>query len=74
MLNKFCKWQNPIRNFTVGDVVVLKEDNLFPTKWPLTIVSEVYHGKDGLVRVSTMMTAKGTYKCPVTKLAPLLTD
>ncbi len=73
-LNKFCKWKNPTRNFKVGDIVILKEDNLFPTKWPLARVSEVYYGKDGLVRVATVMTAKGTYKRPVTKLVPLLIE
>jgi hypothetical protein len=68
-LNKLSKWQNPTRNVEVGDIVVLKEDNLFPTKWPLARVSEIHKGKDGLVRVATVTTAKGTY---VTKLAPLL--
>ena len=72
-LNKFCKWQSPTRNIKVGDVVIL-EDNHFFTKWPLTRVSEVYRGKDGLVEVATVKTAKGTYKRPVTKLAPLLVD
>lgn len=71
-LNKFSKWQNPTRNLQVGDVVVLQEDNLVPTKWPLARVSQVHCGKDGLIRVATVKTAKGTYKRPVTKLAPLI--
>ena len=70
----FCKWQNPTRNLKVGDVMLLKEDNLFPTKWPLARVSEVYYEKDGLVRVAAVTTAKGTYKHPASKLAPLLID
>ena len=73
-LNKFCKRQNPTKNFKVGDVMILKEDNPFLTKWPLGRVSEVYYGKDGLVQVTTMTTVKGTYKRPVTKLVPLLFD
>ena len=73
-LNKFSKWKNPTKNLKVGDVVILKEDNLFPTKWPLARVSAVYYGKDGLVRFDTVTTAKGTYKRPVTKLVPLLVD
>ena len=74
MLNKFCKWKNPTRNLKVGDVMILKEDNLFPTKWPLARVSAVYYKKDGLVWVPTVTMAKRTYKCPVTKLVPLQVD
>ena len=73
-LNKLCKWKNPTRNLKVSDVVVSKEDNLFPNKWPLARVSQVYYGKDGFVRVATVTTSKGTYKRPVTKLVPLLVE
>ena len=33
-LQKFYKWHYPSRNATVGDVVVLQEDNMIPTRWP----------------------------------------
>ena len=42
MLNKLCNWKNPTKNLKVGVVVILREDNLFHTKWPLTRVSQVY--------------------------------
>ena len=71
-LNKFNKWHHPTRNIQSGDVVILHEDNIMPTKWPLARVVQVHGGKDGLVRVVTVKTAKGTYKRPVTKLALLL--
>ena len=71
-LNKFNKWRHPTRNLQVGDVVIIREDTLVPTKWPLARVSQVHCGKDGLVRVATVKTTKGTYKRPVTKLALLL--
>ena len=48
-LTSFNKWRHPSRNRQVGDVVVLKEDNVMPTKWPLARVVEVHRGKDGLV-------------------------
>ena len=73
-LNKFNKWHYPTRNFQVGDVVVLREDTLAPTKWPLARVTQVHCGRDGLVRVVTIKTPKGTYKRPVTKLALLLSS
>ena len=73
-LNKFSKWHHPTRNLQVGDVVIIREDTLVPTKWPLARVSQVHCGQDGLVRVATVKTAKGTYKRPVTKLALLLSS
>ncbi len=53
-LRQFNKWQRPSRNARVGDVVVLQEDTLVPTKWPLARVTHVHPGRDGLVRVVTI--------------------
>ena len=68
-LNKFNKWHHSSRNLSVGDVVVLREDGIVPTKWPLAKVIQVHPGEDGVVRVATVKTARGTYKRPVNKLA-----
>ena len=73
-LNKFNKWHHPARNLRIGDIVVLREDTLAPTKWPLARVIQVHCGRDGLVRVATVKTSKGTYKRPITKLALLLSS
>ncbi len=56
----------------MGDVVILREDNLIPTKWPLARVVQVYPGRDDLVRVVSVKTAQGIYKRPVTKIAVVL--
>lgn len=53
ILNRHNKWRNPTRNLAVGDLVLLKEDSLVPTKWPLGRVTQVHPGKDRLVRVAT---------------------
>ena len=71
-LRRFTKWHHPTRNIQVGDIVVLQEDNMVPTKWPLAKITQVHTGKDGLVRVVTIKTATGTYKRPVVKVALLL--
>ncbi len=47
---------------------------MVPTKWSLGRVTQVYPGKDQLVRVATIRTEKGSYKRPVTKLAPQETE
>jgi len=56
----------------VGDVVVLKEDNVIPTQWPIAKIVKVNPGSDKIVRVVTLKTENGVYTCPVTKLALLL--
>ena len=64
--------EHPTRNVQVGDVIILQEDNMVPTKLPLAKVIQTHTGRDGLVRVVTIKTATGTYKRPVTKIALLL--
>ena len=71
-LRHYTKWYKPERNMQVGDVVVLQENNVIPTKWPLARVMETHPGNDGLVRVVTVKTSSGVYKRPVTKIAVLL--
>ena len=71
-LQKVNKWRSPARNLTVGDVVLLCEDNTVPSQWPLARVKEIHPGKDGVVRVVTVQTTKGIYTRPVVKVVALL--
>jgi hypothetical protein len=72
IMRRFTKWHHPSRNLQVGDIVLLQEDNLIPTKWPLGRIVTTYPGKDNLVTVVTIKTSRGVYKRPVTKIALLL--
>ena len=71
-LQKFAKWRRPSKNLSVGDVVVLREDGMVPTRWPLAKIIKVHTGCDGTVRVVTLKTCDGTYTRPVTKFALLI--
>ena len=71
-LRRFTRWHTSSRNAKIGDIVLLQEDNLIPTRWPLAKITSVYPGKDGIVRVVTVRTARGTYKRPASKVALLL--
>lgn len=71
-LKRFNKWHHPTRNIQVGDIVLLREDNMTPSKWPLARVTQVYPGSDGLVRVVSAKTSIGVYKRPITKIALLV--
>ena len=71
-LRQHNKWKHPSRNIQVGDIVILQEDNLIPTKWPLARVVHVHPGNDGFVCVATVKTSTGIYKRPITKMALLI--
>ena len=71
-LNRYNHCCRKSRNLEIGDVVLLKEDGIVPTQWPLARITEVFPGKDGLVRVAMVRTTKGVYKRPVSKIALLL--
>lgn len=63
------KWLVERRNFQVGDMVILKEDNIPPMRWKLGRIQEVLPGKDNLVRSVIVRTVSGVYKRPIVKLA-----
>jgi len=65
------KWKDIQPNATIGDVVLLKEDNLPPLVWKKAVISDIHTGRDRLTRVVTSRTAKGTLKSPVTKICLL---
>ncbi len=71
-LRKLTKWYRSNRNIRIGDIVIINEDGLVPTTWPLGRIIEVHHGKDNVVRVVTVKTVRGVYKRPVMKIAVLL--
>ena len=73
-LNRYNQWRCQSKNLEVGDIVLLKEDSIVSTQWPIARITEVHPGKDGLVRVATVKTAKGIYKHPMSKIALLLSS
>jgi hypothetical protein len=73
-LKRISKWHSQSQNLCVGDIVLLREDNVVPAKWPIGRVVVTYPGNDGLVRVVSVKTSHGTYRRPVMKVVLLLTD
>ena len=71
-LQRFTKWNFPERNLRVGDIVCVRDETLFATRWPLARIKQTHPGQDGKVRVATIQTPTGTYKRPVVKLIPLV--
>ena len=52
--------------------MLLSDNKMVPTQWPLARVLEVYHGEDKDVRIVKVKTDVGTYMHPVAKSAVLL--
>lgn len=71
------KWPSPIKNISVGDVVLLADDNSPRNMWKLARVVETYPSDDNLVRsvkikVFTKDTGPSLLDRPVHKLIPLV--
>ncbi|XP_070136097.1 uncharacterized protein [Drosophila bipectinata] len=58
-LHKRNKWRAPTRDLRVGDMLVIKEDNLPSNEWRLRRVDAVYPGSDGHIRVIDIRTERG---------------
>jgi len=72
LLQQRGKWQQRERNVSIGDLMVIHEENIPVSHWRLGRVVQVHPGADGLVRVVTLKTASGSVKRPITKLSPIL--
>ncbi|XP_055845530.1 uncharacterized protein LOC129911690 [Episyrphus balteatus] len=71
-LQQRAKWNRPSIKFNVGDLVLLRDEKLPPTKWKLGRIIRLHPGHDDLVRVVTIKTADGVLMRPVVKVSPLL--
>lgn len=53
-LQQRSKWRRPAENLRVGDVIVMRHENLPPSEWRLGRITEVHPGSDNLVRNVTV--------------------
>jgi hypothetical protein len=58
-LQQTNKWKDIQPNVTIGDLVLLKEDNLPPLVWKKAVISDRHVGRDGLTRIVTLRRSKG---------------
>lgn len=65
------KWKQENANFNVGELVIVKEDNIPPNQWVIGRITAVHRGDDNLVRVVTVKMKNGEFKRPIVKLARL---
>ncbi|GFX01937.1 DUF5641 domain-containing protein [Trichonephila clavipes] len=53
------KWHFEKKNAKIGDMVIIKEDNLPSCQWSLGRINNIYPGKDSKVRVVEVKTTRG---------------
>jgi len=70
-LHKRNKWKVPTENLRVGDLVVIKDENLTSNEWRLGRIDSVFPGAHGKVRVVDICMALGIVNRPVTKVVLL---
>ena len=67
------KWTSIRRNFEIGDVVLIKDEDITRNKWPMGIISQTFPSADGLIRSADVKVASGAiWKRPITKLVLLI--
>jgi len=70
-LQQRSKWRSQQPDLQPGMLVLLRENNLRPLSWRLAIISDIFPGSDGHVRVVTVKTSSGQFKRPIHKLVAL---
>ena len=73
-LQRFGKWNVMACKFRIGDIVCVREESLFPTRWPLARVIQIHPGQDGKVQVVTIQMPTGTCKRLVVKILLVCED
>ena len=70
-LQRRQKWNNPVNNLKVGDLVLMLNESSPRGSWPLGLVIETSIGRDGLVRSARIRSKGSEFVRPVTKLVLL---
>ncbi|CAK1577880.1 unnamed protein product [Parnassius mnemosyne] len=74
MLMHRYKWSRQIAEPNVGDIVLVKEDDLPPGQWLLGRIIQKHPGEDNITRVVTLRTRSSILKRPTSKLCILPVD
>ncbi|XP_045783685.1 uncharacterized protein LOC123879835 [Maniola jurtina] len=70
LMNRY-KWSSRVPEPNLGDIVLIKEDNLPPSRWLMGRVLEKHPGTDNVTRVVTIKVKNSTIKRPTSKLCIL---
>ena len=71
LLTKRARWRVNTPAYQVGELVLVKDDDVKRSKWPLGRIVEIKQGTDGVVRVVKVRMKDGEYVRPVAKIFKL---
>ncbi|KAH8335334.1 hypothetical protein KR074_009771, partial [Drosophila pseudoananassae] len=71
LLQQRSKWRASGPALAPNDVVLVKDENLPPMKWPLARIMELIPGRDGIFRLAVIKISSGINKRALTKLCLL---
>lgn len=68
-LQQRTKWKsNRQDKIAIGQLVIIKEDNLPPLRWSIGRIVDLHPGEDNIIRAASVLTPGGTLKRPSSKL------
>lgn len=70
LMNRY-KWSSQVPEPKIGDIVLIKEDDLPPSRWLMGRVEHKHPGNDNITRVVTIRTSSSVFKRPTSKLCIL---
>lgn len=73
-LMQLPKWREQQENLKVGQLVIIKAENIPPTYWAMGRITRTHEGEDGKVRSVTLKTQTGELVRSVRKICVLPTD
>ncbi|XP_055314003.1 uncharacterized protein LOC129575100 [Sitodiplosis mosellana] len=68
------KWRAEQENLSIGQLVVIKADNIAPTYWSMGRITQTHKGSDGKVRSVSLKTQTGQLERSVRKICVLPDD
>lgn len=71
LLQQRTKWTQPQRIIKVGELVIIKKDNLPPLECRMGRITNVYYVDDDNCRVASMKTSTGSIKRAISKICTL---
>lgn len=73
-LTQLPKWRERQENLKIGQLVLIKTENIPPTYWAMGRISEIHTGADGKVRSVVLKTQSGYLERSIHKLCVLPED
>ena len=73
-LQERSKWSEESRHIEINDIVLVSDENLPPSKWPLGRILKTFKGPDNLTRIVEVRTCTSILRRPIQKLILLKTN